>query len=140
MARPRIEYIYTTEAKHQKNNPFCLMEQKERFRSDLARRLGWITQRHQSTVTLEREFWEAMMEPHKMFGRSSENHCLNTGISALGGALEKLTHGDLSQKQLNNIKPVLEAMNKLFPDLWSEIVFIERKQDNDKPSTGLFEF
>ena len=140
MVRPRIEYAYTSEAKHQKNNPFCKMEQKERLHSDLARRLGWLTQLHQSKDPLSQEFWQAMTQPHKMFGRSSENHCANTGVSALGGAVEKLTHGDLSQKQLLNIMPVLQAMSQYFPDEWSQIVFVEKQQHKEKPTSGLFEF
>lgn len=140
MAKPRCSYKYVREVKNQPNNPFCKIDQKGNLLSDLARRLGWITQCHQSSVPLERDFWEAMMEPHKMFGRSSENQCANTGISALGGAIEKLTHGDLSQKQLNNILPVIKAMNQLFPELWSDIDFIDQTEPSKKYSPGLFEF
>ena len=136
----KTQYTYTTVVKNQKNNPFTRQDRHQQLQNDLSRRLGWLVQLQQTPGTAAQEFWEAMTTPHKMFGRSSLHQKPNTGLSALGGACEKLAHGDLSLKQLNNIMPVLKAMSEYWPELWSEIEFQDQTEPEPQPTKALFDF
>jgi hypothetical protein len=127
MSQPQnTTYNYLPVVKNQKANPFYQLSAKEtqRLKGDLSERLGWLVQLSQSRIEFDQEFWSAIMEADTMFGRSQLNQCANSALSALGGAVEKLQHGDLSQKQIDNIQPVLDLLHKHYPTLWGKIDFV----------------
>ena len=47
-----------------------------------------------------------------IFGRTNHQGKKNTALAALAGAAEKLSRGDLSQKQLDNIRPIFTGAAK----------------------------
>ena len=128
MSQPQnTTYNYLPVVKNQKANPFYQLSAKEtlKLKGDLSERLGWLVQKSQSRDKFDQEFWSAIMEADTMFGRSQLNQCANSALSALGGAVEKLQHGDLSQKQIDNIQPVLDLLHKHYPALWGKIDFVD---------------
>jgi len=128
MSQPQnTTYTYLPVVQNQKANPFYQLSAKEtlKLKGDLSEKLGWLVQRSQSRIEFDQEFWSAVMEADSMFGRSQLNQCANSALSALGGAVEKLQHGDLSQKQIDNIQPVLDLLHKHYPTLWGKTDFVD---------------
>ena len=128
MSQPQnTTYTYLPVVKNQKANPFYQLSAKEtqRLKGELSERLGWLVQLSQSRIPKDEQFWEAVQESDSIFGRSQMNQCANSALSALGGAVEKLQHGDLSQKQIDNIQPLLDLLHTHYPDKWGKIDFVD---------------
>jgi len=144
MSQPQnTTYTYLPVVQNQKANPFYQLSAKEtlKLKGDLSEKLGWLVQKSQSRLPKDQGFWEAVMQADSMFGRSQQNQCANSALSALGGAVEKLQHGDLSQKQIDNIQPVLDLLHTHYPTLWGKTDFVDGTP-KVKPTTApeLFEF
>jgi hypothetical protein len=128
MSQPQnTTYTYLPVVQNQKANPFCQMSPQDtrKAKDEFSEKLGWLVQKSQSRDKFDKEFWTAVMEADSMFGRSQKNQCANSALSALGGAVEKLQHGDLSQKQIDNIQPVLDLLHKHYPDKWGKTDFVD---------------
>jgi hypothetical protein len=124
-----MQIKYYKDYKTQKNNAFCKMAAGHAvLLQQLTRRLAWIGQLSQSRNQLDQDTWAKFNTPLNIFGRSSKNLCANTALNALSGAVEKLLVGDLSEKQIDNIVPVLTLLNQYYPDLWENIEFVDIEQ------------
>jgi hypothetical protein len=128
-------YEYTPIEKNQKDNPFFKMRSrdKEHLKKELEDRLLWLCQLGSSKDQTDKQVYSLVFNiaDKKEFGSAPKhNNAANTGAAALAGAIEKLRVGDLSQKQVNYIMPILEVCHKVYPQQWSMIEFKEKNTIN----------
>jgi hypothetical protein len=140
-----MKYNYTPVVKTQKNNPFWKLNSRDKasLEKELLDRLLWINQLGASADSKDQEFYAtiALTKSREFFGSAPHyGNQANTGLAALAGAVDKLRRGDLSQKQFNNIQPVLDALHKGYPHHWSAVEFEEITQVSvTTPLDKLFE-
>lgn len=123
-----MKYKYTPIEKDQKGNPFCKMTTQDHnlLQIQLTEILHFLCQLGSSTDTKDRQFYEIIVDERsaKAFGKSGEySWAANTALAALSGAVQKLSRGDLSMKQLENIRGVLDAVHKVYPKKFSRVEF-----------------
>jgi len=123
-----MKYKYTPITKEKKGNPFCKMTRQDHeiLEKQLMEIQHFICQLGSSTDTKHRQFYEIMVDERnaKMFGKSGEySWASNTALAALSGAVQKLSKGDMSLRQIENITPILDAVHKVFPKKFSKIEF-----------------
>ena len=112
------------EVKNQKDNPFIKMrsEDAQWLREHCNSIIYWIAELQASDEQLYSTLTTVRDD---MFGKSSHKGQKNTALSALAGAAEKLRRGDLSQKQIDHITPLLDAaVNHNFV----QVVFVDGLQ------------
>lgn len=135
-----MKYNGTIVYKDQKNNGFfkTTARDKASLEKDLLDRLLWLNQLGASTNPKDQEFYTVLTQTQDaMFGRAPyHNNKKNTGIAALAGAVGKLRTGDLSEKQLKNIQPVLDAMHHHYSTQWSKIEFEEKDLEQELDALG----
>lgn len=125
-----MKYSYTPLVKTQKDNPFYRLNSRDKLalERELLDRLLWINQLGSSKQDHDQVFYETIVNTKNkaVFGSAPHHgNQPNTGIAALAGAVDKLRRGDLSQKQINHMKPVLDALHAHYPHQWSAIEFEE---------------
>jgi len=140
-----MQLEYTADVKNQKDNPFYKFRTRDKMILDKALndRLLFICQLGSSKQELDREVYKLLVNtPSKKDFGSAPRHGNqpNTGIAALAGAVDKLQRGDLSQKQIDHIKPTLELLARAYPQQFSPIDFVEKNTVNVPVNiTDLFE-
>jgi hypothetical protein len=136
---------YTPVVKNQKNNPFYKFRTRdsELLLLALQDRMLYICQLGSSRDATDQEVYKLLaVEPSKkLFGSAPHyNNQPNTGLAALAGAIDKLRRGDLSQKQVDHIKPTLKLLAHQYPRKFSDIEFVEQNTASVKvPLTELFD-
>lgn len=133
---------YRPVVRNQLNNPFWVMSARDKiaYRDYLVHKQCHAGQLSNSKDSTDQAVWEALTTPHRAFGRSPyNNNQFNTGISALGGAIDKLSRGDISEKQVRNIQPVLDILEKHYPDQCKNCEYVNQAEVSDKKHV-LFEF
>lgn len=140
-----MKYNYTPVAQNQKDNPFWKLSTREQLslHKELQDRLTWLCQLGASKDTKDRQFYDALVNQtdRGLFGSAPHyGNQPNTGMAALAGAVDKLTRGDLSQKQFRNIQTVLDACHAHYPHKWCSIEFEEKNTVSvETPLSKLFE-
>lgn len=131
-----MKYAITVITKNQPGNGFLKMTPRDKvaFEKELQDRLFWLCQLSGSKLKKDQDIYKALTQiGNAMFGRAPQHgNTNNTGLSALAGALDKLRRGDLSEKQKNNIQPVLDLMHQEYPDRWSKIEYEETNLEEVK--------
>tara|TARA_R110000868_G_scaffold123968_3_gene327945 strand:- start:3690 stop:4127 length:438 start_codon:yes stop_codon:yes gene_type:complete len=125
-----MKYNYTPIVKNQKDNPFWKLNTRDKvsLQKELLDRLLWLNQLGSSKQDLDVKFYHTMVnvKSREFFGSAPNyGNQANTGVAALAGAIDKLTRGDLSQKQFSHMDPLLKAMHNQYPRQWSSIEFEE---------------
>lgn len=137
-----MKYAITIVTKNQPGNGFIRMTARDKaaFEKELQDRLFWLCQLGGSKIEKDQEIYRTLTSVgDKMFGRAPQHgNTLNTGISALAGAIDKLRRGDLSEKQKDNIQPVLDILHLQYPNVWSKIEYEETSLNEVKQSFDKF--
>ena len=123
-----MKYQYTPITKDQKSNPFCKMTKQDQFllEQQLNEILHFLCQLGSSNNKRDRQLYDIVTNERsaKQFGKAGEyDWAPNTPLAALSGAVQKLNKGDLSMKQLENIRGVLDAVHKVYPKKFSRVEF-----------------
>jgi len=129
-----MKYKYTPITKEKKGNPFCKMTRQDHeiLERQLMEIQHFICQLGSSTDPLHMKFYECMSSERnaKHFGKSGEySWNPNTPLAALSGAVQKLSKGDMSLRQIENITPILELVHQVFPRKFSKIEFEAVSED-----------
>jgi len=133
---------YKPVVKDQLDNPFWVMTEKDkiRYKDYLVHKQCYAGQLSNSRDPADQAVWQALTTPHKYFGRSPHRgNVYNTGMSALGGAIDKLRRGDISSKQVRNIQAVLDILEQHDPKECENCEYVNQSQTENNKLT-LFEF
>jgi len=123
---------YRKKVARQENNPFCVFEKDDHHfvLRQLTERLAWINQLGVSKDPHDQEVFDTLTntKDRTLFGVSPHyGNVPNTAVASLGGAVEKMFKGDLSQKQMERAETVCRVLNQQYPDRWGKLEFEELK-------------
>ena len=124
-----MKFTGTVVVKNKKNNGFFVMTPRDKMtlQKELEDRLYWICQLGSSKYKEDQKFYHDITQlADNIFGVSPHNdNRPNMAIGALAGVIDKLRRGDISEKQIKNITPVLQVFHIHYPHKWSAIEFEE---------------